>query len=308
MEKVDILLSVFNPNIDFLIKQLQSLNNQTYHNIELFIFDDCIDKRVDRQLIKRYFNRFPITFVPNLNNNIGFFRAFEYLLKQSNGKYIALCDQDDVWHNDKIEKSIKVLKDDNSLLVASDHRIINQNDEVVSESARKNDIAKNYNRWKTGDDIAKYNLFVTYAIGNCLVADGDFARSTIPFGAAQDKWLINCAAIEGIVSFIDEPLVDYRRHGNNVSGFLAGVNTKKEYYDYRIIVHENIYKEVLKKYPKWKDRDEVGRFINARKTHNRKQLRRYSYLAPDIVKFELLISYMPSSIFKLMLKIIRLKK
>ena len=41
-KQVDILLSVYNPNEDYLIKQLISINNQTYPNLKLIIFDDCI--------------------------------------------------------------------------------------------------------------------------------------------------------------------------------------------------------------------------------------------------------------------------
>ena len=44
-KQVDILLSVYNPNEEYLIKQLISLNNQTYPNLKLYIFDDCIKKR-----------------------------------------------------------------------------------------------------------------------------------------------------------------------------------------------------------------------------------------------------------------------
>ncbi|WRK53107.1 hypothetical protein SD457_23730 [Coprobacillaceae bacterium CR2/5/TPMF4] len=62
-----------------------------------------------------------------------------------------------------------------------------------------------------------------------IVACGDFARSTLPISpyTAHDKWILSCAATEGTVSFIEEPLVQYRRHGKNVSGILKGINTKK---------------------------------------------------------------------------------
>ena len=36
-KQVDILLSVYNPNEEYLIKQLISLNNQTYPNLKLYI-------------------------------------------------------------------------------------------------------------------------------------------------------------------------------------------------------------------------------------------------------------------------------
>ena len=39
-DKVQILLSVYKPNKEYLIKQLISLNDQDYQNLELLIFDD----------------------------------------------------------------------------------------------------------------------------------------------------------------------------------------------------------------------------------------------------------------------------
>ena len=36
-DRVDILLSVYNPNTKYLKKQLHSLNEQTYDNLKLYI-------------------------------------------------------------------------------------------------------------------------------------------------------------------------------------------------------------------------------------------------------------------------------
>ena len=52
-KQVDILLAVYNPNEEYLIKQLISLNNQTYPNLKLYIFDDCIKKRCNLDLFEK---------------------------------------------------------------------------------------------------------------------------------------------------------------------------------------------------------------------------------------------------------------
>ena len=299
MDKVDILLSVYNPNINFLIKQLQSLNQQTYKNIELFVFDDCVTHRTDREIIKKEISSFPVTFLPYEDENLGYTKAFETLIAASNGKYIAFCDQDDIWKNDKIEKCIHTLKKDQSLLVASDRTIIDENDNVTIPSVRKSS-NKNYESWHTGDDIVKYNIFTTYAVGMCIVMDGEFARSILPLSTftGHDKWVLCCAGIEGKISFIEEPLVKYRRHGHNVSGVLNGVNSKKDYYQKRVLCHQKIIEDLIKKYPHYKDKEEVLEFSQGRLTKNRKILRKYRCLAPDIVKFEIVLSFIPGFLFK----------
>jgi cellulose synthase/poly-beta-1,6-N-acetylglucosamine synthase-like glycosyltransferase len=44
MKKVDILLATYKPNIDYFIKLLISLNNQTYSNINIVVRDDSVFK------------------------------------------------------------------------------------------------------------------------------------------------------------------------------------------------------------------------------------------------------------------------
>lgn len=54
MCKVDVLLSVYNPDPQYLREQLLSLNNQTYQNMEIIIFDDCVTQRCDTEVFKKY--------------------------------------------------------------------------------------------------------------------------------------------------------------------------------------------------------------------------------------------------------------
>ena len=306
MDKVDILLSIYDPNLNFLVKQLQSLNQQTYQNLELFVFDDCVINRTDREIIKKEITAFPVTFLSYEHHNLGYAKAFEKLIESSNGEYIAFCDQDDIWNNDKIEKCVNTLKKDNSLVVASDRTIIDENDNITISSVRKNS-NKNYESWHTGDDIVKYNIFTTYAVGMCMVMDGKFARSILPISnfTGHDKWALCCAGIEGKISFIEEPLVQYRRHSNNVSGVLNGVNSKSEYYEKRVKNHQKIIEDLLKRYPNYKDKQEILEFSHGRLTKNRKILRKYRYLAPDIVKFEIVLSFVPGFLFKLLMYMAR---
>ena len=44
-EVVDILLTTYNTEIEYLEKQVESILNQTYQNIKLLISDDCSTKK-----------------------------------------------------------------------------------------------------------------------------------------------------------------------------------------------------------------------------------------------------------------------
>ena len=51
-KKVDIIMSVYNPNEKYLIKQLKSLNDQDYPNIKIYIYDDCVTKKANVEIFK----------------------------------------------------------------------------------------------------------------------------------------------------------------------------------------------------------------------------------------------------------------
>lgn len=305
-DRVDILLSVYDPNIDYLIKQLKSLNNQTYDNLKLYVFDDCVDKRCNIEIFERYITNFEYEVLPYESKNLGYIKAFEKLIKYSTGKYIAFCDQDDIWMSNKIEKCIEVLRRDKSLAVASERQIIDENDNIIWKKVRDYS-HKNYDSWHSFDDIAKYNLFITFAVGMSIVACGDFTRSTLPISSytAHDKWILSCAATEGTVSFIEEPLVQYRRHGKNVSGILKGINTKEDYIKKRLVPQIKAVEAFQEKYPNHKDIREMRDFANAGKNGNIVTLFRYRKLAPDVAKFNIVFTIIPNFLFKYMLKIAR---
>lgn len=305
-DTVQVLLSIYNPNITYLEKQLISLNNQTYTNIELLVYDDCPANRTNVKIFEDTITNFPYKILPYKRENVGYLKAFETLVKESNADYIAFCDQDDIWREDKIEKSINALKLEDALVVASDRIIIDENDNITCDSVRKHS-NKNYESWQTGDDICKYNLFITYAVGMCLVARGNYAREILPFSkhTGHDKWILSCASSDGRVAFINDTLVSYRRHGNNVSGVLVGVNSKDDYVNQRIKPLLLLLEDFFARYPNHKDRKEIETFAYARKNHKLKDLIKYRKLAPDIAKFEIVISCLPNFLFSMAVRLVR---
>ena len=42
--------------------------------------------------------------------------------------------------------------------------------------ALENIVIKNYDNWNTYDDITKYNIFVTYAVGMSIIMKASFAK------------------------------------------------------------------------------------------------------------------------------------
>ena len=90
MEKplVTILMAIFKPNINWLVDQLLSLNNQTYENINLLVWNDCPEDSTDYDsILKKYITRFPFKIYRG-GENLGSNRVFSELTKLAQSEYI----------------------------------------------------------------------------------------------------------------------------------------------------------------------------------------------------------------------------
>ena len=106
-KKVAILMSTYNGE-KYLKEQLDSLLNQTYKNIDIYIRDDE-SKDSTVEIIENYMKS-----VDNIKlikgKNLGFVKSFFELLKNvEEADYYAYCDQDDIWMEDKIQRVVEHL-------------------------------------------------------------------------------------------------------------------------------------------------------------------------------------------------------
>src|SRR5690554_6867365 len=97
---VSIVLCTYNGE-RFLREQLDSLVRQDYPNLEIIALDDD-SSDLSYEILKEYEHRFDfITAIKN-PENMGYLRNFEKGISLCHGDYIAMSDQDDIWHTDKI--------------------------------------------------------------------------------------------------------------------------------------------------------------------------------------------------------------
>ena len=102
-EPIDVLLATYNGE-KYLKEQLDSILNQTYKNINLIISDDA-SKDGTRDILKEYEEKDKRVKVFYQENNLGYVKNFEFLLKQVQSEVFMLSDQDDFWMPQKIEKT-----------------------------------------------------------------------------------------------------------------------------------------------------------------------------------------------------------
>jgi len=193
----------------YLKEQLDSIINQTYKNIEIIVQDDCsTDKTID--ILNQYKKH--ITIYKN-NTNLGYIKNFETLIQKTNGNFIALCDQDDIWEKDKIEILLDNIKG---------YSLIYSNSLLVDEYGNS--------RHKTLKDKLKNNFInsnepLNFLFDNCVSAHSMlFQKELLPYLKKLpthlyfDQYIAIVASSLNGVKFINKNLVKYRQHSNNTLG------------------------------------------------------------------------------------------
>lgn len=311
---VSILLAIYNPNLEWLKLQLKSLNDQTYDNIELIILDDCSSTKIDTNLCSKFITKFPCELI-FASENVGSNKTFETLTTLAKGKYIAYCDQDDIWCENKISLMVDRLENTNSSLVCSDLFIIDEFGDLIADSITK---VRKRHVFREGDDLTQHLIITNFATGCAMMVKTEVAKSAIPFEETlvHDHFITLWSSINGIIEFINQPLVYYRQHNNNQTGILSGVFDKKTYFDKRIIyylnraealqirlkeIENNEVLEILNEYKYW---------IEARKSYFIKANKNDFIIMKKYIKFgihtvilESLLHVIPNFVFKIIIKL-----
>ena len=102
-----ILLSTYNGE-KYLKDQLDSILSQSYKNFEIIARDDgSSDETIN--ILKSY-NIKILDTDKNLGAKLSFSVLLDYAVTNTDADYFMFCDQDDIWKNDKIEKTITMMK------------------------------------------------------------------------------------------------------------------------------------------------------------------------------------------------------
>lgn len=230
MKKVNVIMASYNGE-KYIAEQLNSLLEQTYSNIDIFIRDDgSIDKTMD--IIKEYKekldnsdNGIRIKLINNEGKNLGYPECFyEILSKCDNADYYFFCDQDDVWLPDKIELVVKRLEKENNslpLLCFSAFDYCDSNLNLVKHSTQ-------INKKIEYKDVV-YDLLEAFGFSIAFNnVTKELALKNIPSTTGRkDWWFLMVAAGLGKVMYEPKYLAKYRRHENAVTYFNTTENLLK---------------------------------------------------------------------------------
>ena len=220
----------------YIKEQLESILSQLKEGDEVVISDDSsvdntlkiIDEINDSRISLHINNKF---YSPIFN--------LENALKKAKGDFILLSDQDDVWLPGKVECMLEHLEKYD--LVVSDCNIIDENGIIIGESFFQiRNSGKGF--WR--------NVYKNTYLGCCMGFRRNILNYALPFPRStpmHDIWLGLIAEIFGRTFFINEKLIQYRRHGMNAS-FGGGNSGFSVFFQikYRIITLIQIFFRIIK--------------------------------------------------------------
>ena len=105
-----VIIATYNGS-KFIIEQLNSIINQSKKIDKIYIYDDCsTDNTIN--LIQAWIQKNHIynVIIKQNSKNKGYTQNFLDALNEVEGDYVFLCDQDDVWQQNKLEEYFKILK------------------------------------------------------------------------------------------------------------------------------------------------------------------------------------------------------
>lgn len=154
------------------------------------------------------------------NNGIhGYTGNFYNALKLASGEYIFISDQDDIWLPNKVNVSLKYLELND--FVVSDAMEVDKNLTVINGSRfALFNIKKGYIN----------NLCRCRYLGCCMAFNRKVLEALLPAPTFENKypydfWIALVAEKYFKTSLISEPLILYRRHGDNASN--GGVKSQR---------------------------------------------------------------------------------
>jgi glycosyltransferase involved in cell wall biosynthesis len=220
-EKIAIVLATYNPDSQYLAKQLASIRQQTWRNWFCYVVDDCSTAECQEKIQTLVGNdpRFSCHFhEKNVGSYHNFERGLQYCALDETIGAIAFSDQDDIWHPEKLKTLLQSMRSSHALLAHSDLLVVNEQEQVIHPSCWE---YEGRNPEKLTPELLLLRNTVT---GCALIFCASLLPQVLPFPIQRrpawhhDLWVALAAAKLGTIAHLRQPLVAYRLHDSNSIG------------------------------------------------------------------------------------------
>jgi len=215
---VAVVLSTYNGE-QYLQEQLESIRTQDYPNIVLVARDDG-STDATLSILEGYARDSNTILTRGQNKGFGqsFMTALETVPKEAS--YIAFCDQDDVWHRDKVSRGVVALE-------AIDQNIPALYCTALNACNDRLEFADVIDLNRIGLDFPKL-LFEMVPSGNTILMNRQLFETAMSKSfkkvSYHDWWFSQIASSIGRIVYDHVPSIEYRRLSSSVSaGNMSGI-------------------------------------------------------------------------------------
>lgn len=219
--RIAVLLATYNGSA-YLQEQLNSILSQfvdSFYTLNIYIRDDgSTDNTVI--LIQEMLSKYSNIYFMQDGLKLGARLSFAKLLSNVEADFYFLCDQDDIWHSDKVSISLESISYYSvPALFFTDLNLVDEKGNSLGFSFWQ------HQKIKTSFFSNPNNFIYNSLITGCSVVINkklrdSFITLTIPWDDIfyHDQMLSILAAKIGSISFSTSCTIDYRQHSNNAVG------------------------------------------------------------------------------------------
>jgi glycosyltransferase involved in cell wall biosynthesis len=214
---VAICMATHEPPLDLFRRQVESIRAQTLRDWVCVVSDDCSapERFAALQDVLAGDPRFVVS---RSERRLGFYGNFERALSlaPAGARYVAMADQDDAWHPDKLATLLAEIG--GAQLVYSDARIIARDGALVGDT---------YWSRRRNNHSDLLSLLVANAVtGAASLFRRELLADALPFPPGQfahfhDHWIALTALALGDIRYVPRPLYDYVQHSGAALGHAA---------------------------------------------------------------------------------------
>ena len=207
--RISVALAFYNGK-KYMDEQLNSIREQLGPEDEIIISVDGAEDGSDELLERFAMEDSRIQLIEGPHK--GVVRNFENAISHCGGDIIFLADQDDIWVKDKVKKVLGAFARSDVMAILHNGRLV---DAQGNDTGEKTLFELRGSR--TG--ILK-NLIKNSYVGCCMAFRKELLPVILPIPEEMymhDYWIGTAAELCGGTGLLKEPLLLYRRHGENVT-------------------------------------------------------------------------------------------
>lgn len=193
----------------YIKEQVESVLKNLKKQDEIIISDDgSTDNTIE---IIENFNDSRIKIYKN--NHLGFKKNYEFCISKCTGKYIFLCDQDDIWMENKVDTILKYFEKQKCDCITHDAYVVEEDGNTILEESFL--ATKFFPKPGIISNIVQSKYY------GCLMAfNRELLKYVLPIPesiVSHDYWIGIMADKHGKSILVKDKLIKYRRHSGNTS-------------------------------------------------------------------------------------------